>query len=65
MKRQLTPDEVKIIRSDLGITQLDLARLCNVRSETVHRWERWGCTGAACALLQLIRGKADVPGEKP
>ena len=55
----MKPDDVRIIRKRLGVTQAELAALLGVTRETVTRWE----TGVrrvsplAARLLVRIRGE--------
>lgn len=38
--RNMTPDDVRILRQDLCLTQTQLAQLLGVHSLTVSKWER-------------------------
>ncbi len=57
----LSADEIRGIRSRLGLTQAELARLLRLGGNTISRWEagRIVQTAAMDVLLRLIR---DLPG---
>lgn len=52
----MTPEQVKNIRSRLGLTQVEFARKLRVTTMTVRHWEagRRNCTGPAEVLVQLL-----------
>ena len=56
----LTPDEIKAIRHQFGLTQTEFERLLGAGPKTVVRWERGTViqNGATDALLRVLR---DVP----
>lgn len=65
----MTPEDVRQLREDLGITQELLARLINVSFTSVNRWEndRSPPTGAALVMLRALRdaqGKSQGIGER-
>ena len=51
----MTPTKIRNMRSGLGLTQQQLARLCHVAPETVSRWEhgRSRPKGASRHMLEL------------
>ena len=57
----LSPDEIRAIREQHGLTQAELARLLRLGGNTLSRWEagRNVQTAAMDVLLRLIR---DLPG---
>ena len=50
----MTPDEVKRIRKQLGLTQSKFAELIGVHVVTVKKWET-GALGMRAAVEKLIR----------
>jgi len=57
----LSADEIRTIRDQFNLTQIDLARLLGLGANTVSRWEsgRNVQTAAMDILLRMIR---DLPG---
>ena len=56
----LTPDEIKALRHQIGLTQTEFERLLGAGPKTVLRWERGSViqNGATDALRRVLR---DVP----
>jgi putative transcriptional regulator len=52
----MTPDEVRAIRARLGLTQVELARLCGLQGRTWRRFEggQRAIDGTASRLLRLL-----------
>lgn len=55
----MTPEELYILRKDLGVTQMELGEILNVSSKTIHRWET-GNSGVCTLPESIIREKADA-----
>ena len=52
---QFSPDEIKQIRTDTGMTQVLFAQYMGVSVKTVEAWE------AACRLLAMTKNDPDFP----
>lgn len=60
---QFSPDEIKQIRTDTGMTQVLFAQYMGVSVKTVEAWEagRNHPEGAACRLLAMTKNDPDFP----
>lgn len=60
---QFSPDEIKQIRTDTGMTQVLFAQYMGVSVKTVEAWEagRNHPVGAACRLLAMTKNDPDFP----
>ena len=58
-----TPQEIKAIRNNTGLTQVLFAKYMGVSVKTVESWEagRNHPEGAACRLLSLTRNDPNFP----
>lgn len=52
----MTPEEIKLLRKRLGLTQADLARRLNVPQSSISEWEtaEHQPTGAALAAIRAL-----------
>lgn len=51
----LRPEEVKAIRTDLGLTQDDLARELGISVRTYIRWEQGGITKLGSMAMRMLK----------
>ncbi len=60
---QFSPDEIKQIRTDTGMTQVLFAQYMGVSVKTVEAWEagRNHPVGAACRLLAMTKNDPEFP----
>ena len=61
----MTPDEVKTLRIDLGLTQEQLARVAGTTSTSISRWERGYRTPSPLAVQALEAARAKVGPKTP
>ena len=56
-------EQVRALRSHLGLTQAELADELNVRQQTVSEWEtgQYRPRGASERMLSVVAERADVP----
>ena len=65
-KKDLSGKEIRFLRREMLLSQASLARMLDVKEQTVHRWEteKTGIPGAAETLLRLLYlEKIDEAGE--
>ena len=62
----MTPQDLRAIRDELGITQYALGERVGVRSQTVWRWEhgRSRIPGPAAKLIEMLVQDARRPGAR-
>lgn len=49
--------DVRMVRTELGLTQAELGRLLDAGESSVRRWEMIGVTGTPAVMLRLLIGK--------
>jgi len=61
-KKTLSPQEIRFLRTQMGMTQADLARMLRVDDQTVARWEKKKCSipGPADLGLRMLFLNSDV-----
>ncbi len=61
-RTEVLPLDVKSVREQIGLTQLEFARLMHVSIKTLQNWEqhRRNPTGPAAALLKIVSSAPDV-----
>jgi putative transcriptional regulator len=59
---EIHPPDVKAIRSQIGLTQDDFARMMGVKVATLRNWEQRRCfpKGSAAVLLTIIAREPDT-----
>lgn len=50
----MTADQYRTVRDELGLRQLEAARLFGVTDRTARRWATDGVTGSAVIALRLL-----------
>jgi len=56
-KKSITPEDIKIIRAKLNVSQAVFAKLLNVSLSTIRQWEQGfrNPSGSAVILLELLQ----------
>jgi DNA-binding transcriptional regulator YiaG len=63
----LPPKRVRTIRSDLGWTLKEMARVLGTTLTSVHRWEagHHACRGPCAVILRFLGRNAEILNENP
>lgn len=61
-RTKIAPPDVKAVREEIGLSQVDFARLMRVSVRTLQNWEqhRRNPTGPAAALLKIVHTAPEV-----